>query len=525
MNPFADGTNNASTFLIKNNSRKNITLFGISLKPGYSYNLMDLQGVTENDIKVSLLKGVLKRKLNIGEISILSSDLSLLTNNSTQNQFIKNTLGYQGPIVTDSISSPKSRGNNCLFFVNGDVNVTQTSNLVSNWTDQSRQGDANRNFVASGSFRPTYINTDPNYNNKGTLSFNGTTNYMAAGTWTSPPSQPYTIYIVGESQGSSGVFFGSGAGSNRSDVDISASKIHAYAGSNLTSTTSVSSKSVIAVVFNGASSAIYVNNSQVAVSIGDVGAQTISQTNVGANFAGGNLLNGKVAAITVIKGAESARARAEMFQYFYNYYSIDNTDSLNKKLIICDGDSLTSGTGSTGGNTYPNQLITLLGSSNYEVINDGTGGHKITDLLSGASTIDEYITTIARPKNYYIGWAGTNDIYTSGTDAAVCYSNYVSLLSGRRSSGTKVIACTLLPRTNTSTPSYQEHQRQQLNAMIRQNWYSFADALADFGNDPIIGLAGSEMDTAYYDTDRVHMTNSGYAIIASIAKTALLSII
>ena len=44
------------------------------------------------------------------------------------------------------------------------------------------------------------------------------------------------------------------------------------------------------------------------------------------------------------------------------------------------------------------------------------------------------------------------------------------------------------------------------------------------GADATIGLAGSEMNTTYYDADRVHMTNAGYAVVAGLVQTAILSI-
>lgn len=90
MNPFADGINNASTFIVKNNNaRKAVKVMGVNIAAGNSYNLMDLPGVIEADIKVSLLKGVLKRKLSIGEISITACDLDLTGFNTIQNAFIQ----------------------------------------------------------------------------------------------------------------------------------------------------------------------------------------------------------------------------------------------------------------------------------------------------------------------------------------------------------------------------------------------------------------------------------------------------
>lgn len=91
LNPFADGlNNNYSTFIVKNNSRKTVSVMGVRIAPGANYNLMSLEGITEEDIKVSLLKGVLKRKLNLGEISIISTDIDLTSLNLSQQAFLNN---------------------------------------------------------------------------------------------------------------------------------------------------------------------------------------------------------------------------------------------------------------------------------------------------------------------------------------------------------------------------------------------------------------------------------------------------
>lgn len=125
MNPFADGINNASTFIVKNiSTKKTINVFGINISPGYSYNLMNIQGVTEDDIKVSLVKGVLKRKINSGELSILQSDLDLTTSNSTQNSFLTTNTLVSGSveIYTSTITQAKTlnffnKNNGMLVYV------------------------------------------------------------------------------------------------------------------------------------------------------------------------------------------------------------------------------------------------------------------------------------------------------------------------------------------------------------------------------------------------------------------------
>jgi len=117
LNPFADGINNASNFTVQNISNKTVRVMGINISPGNSYNLMNLEGVTETDIKVSLLKGVLKRKLSNNEITIVSSDLDLTTKNYTQGSFL----------TTKTTSTNALSSNYATNFSN---NPTQTVNIM-----------------------------------------------------------------------------------------------------------------------------------------------------------------------------------------------------------------------------------------------------------------------------------------------------------------------------------------------------------------------------------------------------------
>jgi len=125
MNPFADGINNASTFIVKNiNARKTIKVMGVNIPPGLTYNLMDLPGVTEDDVKVSLTKGVLKRKINSGDLQVITSDLDLETSNATQNSFLVSSSVVAGAveITTATIAQAKTlnfqnKNNGMLVYI------------------------------------------------------------------------------------------------------------------------------------------------------------------------------------------------------------------------------------------------------------------------------------------------------------------------------------------------------------------------------------------------------------------------
>lgn len=191
------------------------------------------------------------------------------------------------------------------------------------------------------------------------------------------------------------------------------------------------------------------------------------------------------------------------------------------RQIIFEGDSLTAGSGSTGGLTFPQQVMNALTYS-WAGFNIGVGGSRLADLNTRvAASVTAFATT--SPVGTIVVWAGTNDLY-DGTSAADTFATYKSYCQARQAEGYKVIAVTITPRSNAGTPAGFEAQRQLFNASVRAD-NSFYDKLADVGYDGRIGQAGQELDTTYYDADKVHMNNTGYAIVAGYVKNAILRLI
>lgn len=188
--------------------------------------------------------------------------------------------------------------------------------------------------------------------------------------------------------------------------------------------------------------------------------------------------------------------------------------------VVCDGDSIARGYGiTTIAGSMPAQLEAL--STSYHVVNIGTDGKRIADMVSdGATRVDVIKDTTLFAENVVICQAGTNDLYTAITDV---YNNIVSYCQARQAAGWKVVVATILPRTEAGLRAGFETDRQTVNASIVSNWATFADALSDIGNDATIGQAASPNDTTYY-SDKVHPTAAGNAIIAALHKTALDSI-
>lgn len=193
----------------------------------------------------------------------------------------------------------------------------------------------------------------------------------------------------------------------------------------------------------------------------------------------------------------------------------------NVAKVVYDGDSLTFGTGSTAGNDYPSQCTALLGSSYTTALNAGVAGQQSTAAYGDVgSQIDaQYSATV---RSIVVLWIGTNDI-ASGTAAATTQSNITNYVQWRQNVGFKMIVGTILPRTEFSSTPAMETARQAMNTWIRANSFG-ADGIADIAADARIGDIGDQNDTTYYDADKVHLNNTGYAIVAGIVRNAIVAL-
>ncbi len=198
-----------------------------------------------------------------------------------------------------------------------------------------------------------------------------------------------------------------------------------------------------------------------------------------------------------------------------NYLMLKYNDSPDNLLpgVVFTGDSMTSGLGSTGGQTYPKQTNDLLGGTGEWLYwNYGQAGAPVSYLIDNASIHDDRSYGVLRPYNILSVWVGTNDLY-DGTNPNTVYADILSYITKERSLGFKVIVNTVLPRTQVGISPTFEDDRQTLNSLIRTNWQSFADGLSDVAADERIGDYGDQDNPTYF-VDGVHMMNAGYSIIA-----------
>ncbi len=132
-------------------------------------------------------------------------------------------------------------------------------------------------------------------------------------------------------------------------------------------------------------------------------------------------------------------------------------------------------------------------------------------------------------KNVYIVWAGTNDIYVSAATAAATYTAMKNHCTAAKAAGFTVVAVNCMPR---STSSPLEAIRITFNSSLVGDFGSspstnirtgaaYADYLIDIGSDANLGLPGSQNSLTYFNSDKIHLTDAGYAIVAGYAQTVL----
>jgi lysophospholipase L1-like esterase len=187
------------------------------------------------------------------------------------------------------------------------------------------------------------------------------------------------------------------------------------------------------------------------------------------------------------------------------------------RLLIFDGDSLTVGVYAYPG--YTDQCLMSVGGT-FRAHNTAVAGQLVSAMRSNAAGRVDVLYDASVPLRAVVIWGGTNDLAT-GVAAATAYEDLRQYCLDRRAVGWEVVVATMLPRSFAGDDADTETERSAFNALIRANWSSFADALADVAADTRIGDAGDENDTTYYDADKAHMTTAGYAVVAEVVAAAL----
>lgn len=348
------------------------------------------------------------------------------------------------------------------------------------------------------------------WNSKPAIRSDGSDDILRSASFTQ--TQPLTVYLVAIAKNDSGTGFACDGNAYDKCIIWEANGTTWKLRSNNTtaceSSGGINVAEVVAAVFNGASSLI------------ECGDRTAVTGTIGTNgFTDGACLGGDGAGFVapgnydfleymVFAGTHDLTTR-NLFRAYFNSTGRWKHPTFN---VRCIGDSITAGTGSTGGNNYPAVLQGLLGGG-YAVDNLGSGG------ATAATTDAAFLVGNTRRMSGLRGcvaliFCGTNDIAGGATDADA-YASNLSMWQKTRAAGKYAIAFTMLPRTDFN--GTQEAYRVAFNTAVRDASAEY-DALVDVAIQPELDDAS---DATYFSVDGVHLVNAGYAVIAGLANSAI----
>lgn len=195
--------------------------------------------------------------------------------------------------------------------------------------------------------------------------------------------------------------------------------------------------------------------------------------------------------------------------------------TLTNAIIVCDGNSLTYGFQSSNPATksYPAVLDDDADFNGMTIYNFGVSAQTTQDMIDDAvSQVDAVYS--GSVTSLLIAWEVGNDIYFNGS-VANAMTRFWQYCDARKAAGWKVYVVTCPPR-DQSTPfgdnsSQFNVKLSAANDLIRSDFNGHADGLIDVAGDPrFLGY-----DLTYYNADKIHYTDAGYAVVAEIVKRAI----
>jgi len=258
-----------------------------------------------------------------------------------------------------------------------------------------------------------------------------------------------------------------------------------------------------------------------------VATVTPSVTGVTGTFTPATVtLNGTASVTIVFQAATSGTATLS----FTNGSGLANPTALALTVtpapsgqVVCSTDSLTAGAGaSSSATSYPSDLAALLGQG-WSAVNNGVSGRKVSTVLPTDPQTAVSLYDSAKTTHVACLFGLTNDIGQGTETPAVLYARYVSWCGVWRAAGYKTVAFTVphfaygagQPRSGSAL---FDPVADAVNALIRSNWRSFADALVDIASDPRFA---DETNQAVRSSDNGHFNDAGYAILAGQAQAAV----
>jgi hypothetical protein len=199
-------------------------------------------------------------------------------------------------------------------------------------------------------------------------------------------------------------------------------------------------------------------------------------------------------------------------------------------LVAILGDSIANGDQVAGWQSWAFRMLADLNDINPDVqlLNAASNGSGIPTVRDSAYS--DYVLpwySASRAKNILILASGTNDLASAG-NLSDLLTRYYALLDSARATGWKVVACTVLPRSDPTMLAGLagfETARTAFNSDIVANWASHADALANVAAISGMGAVGDSNNTTLYSVDKIHPIAAGDALLEPVYLAAVESLL
>ncbi len=182
--------------------------------------------------------------------------------------------------------------------------------------------------------------------------------------------------------------------------------------------------------------------------------------------------------------------------------------------VICEGDSLTAGTGSTGGSNYVSQM-NLNGLYGNYVTNIGHGGDVISANSAATDALTSLTNTIGYAKQTVVMMMQVNDIAVNDS-VPIVTTNMLTWQNNVRAKfpNAKIMWLTSMAANLGTTLNAR---LVEVNTWLKSGTANI-DYVGDLRADPRLQTFS---DTTYYDPDGVHLNNAGYLVMATIVRSNL----
>jgi hypothetical protein len=207
---------------------------------------------------------------------------------------------------------------------------------------------------------------------------------------------------------------------------------------------------------------------------------------------------------------------------------------VTEPLVAIIGDSIANGDQVPGPQTWAFTMLGDLANTypDVQLLNDAINGGGIPMVKNSIYSEDILPWySASRAKNVLIVAAGTNDLVSvagGGAFVSDVLDSYYGLLASAQATGWKTVACTVLPRSDFTTPAAQsnfDNARAAFNADVVANYANYADALADVAAISGMGAAGDSTNVTYYSVDKIHPNGAGHALLEPVYRAAVASLL